>query len=122
MGKPKKRGHFCWCCDRIRAHEKFSGHGHERHICKDCSKLGKAELEYRQTVRDIERLCDWDGIVRRKQRKSFERFLSHADDRVRQYADQVAARPRQLAAGIDRDAGPSDMIEDASMTEPEEIR
>jgi hypothetical protein len=33
-----------------------------------------------QGVRDIDRLLDWDGLVRRKQRKSFECFLSHADE------------------------------------------
>jgi hypothetical protein len=30
--------------------------------------------------------------VRRKQRKAFERFLSHGDERIRRYANEVAAR------------------------------
>ena len=92
MGTRKKaRGHFCWCCGRVRANERFSGRGHARHLCKECSKLGKEELAYRQAVRDIDGLLDWNGVVRRKQRKSFERFLSHPDERVRRYAEDVAA-------------------------------
>jgi hypothetical protein len=92
MGRRKKyHGHFCWCCGRVRANERFSGRGHARHLCKDCAKLGKEELAYRQAIRDIDRLLDWNGLVRRRQRKSFERFLSHADERVRRYAEEVAA-------------------------------
>jgi hypothetical protein len=86
-----RRGHFCWCCGRARPNEKFSGRGHGRHLCRDCSKLPPEELAYRQVVRDIDRMVGWDGLVRRKQRKSLERFLSHPDERVRRYAQEVAA-------------------------------
>jgi hypothetical protein len=97
MGRRKKaRGHFCWCCGRVRANERFSGRGHARHLCKACSKLGKEELAYRQAVRDIGRLLDWNGLVRRKQRKSVERFLSHTDERVRRYAEKVAAEDARM--------------------------
>jgi hypothetical protein len=61
-------------------------------VCKECAKLGKEELAYRQAVRDIERLIDWSGVVRRKQRQVFERFLSHPNERVRRYAEEVAAQ------------------------------
>lgn len=91
-----RRGHFCWCCGGIRPNEKFSGGGHARHLCRDCAKLGAAELAFRQAVRDIDRCVDdWNGVVRRKHRKSFERFLSHPDGRVRRYAAEVAARDAQ---------------------------
>lgn len=86
------RGHFCWRCARIRSNERFSGRGHARHRCRDCAKLGTAELAYRQAIRDVDRLVDWNGVVRRKERKSFERFLSHPDERIRLYAAEVAAR------------------------------
>lgn len=92
----KYRGHFCWCCGRIRPNERFSGRGHARHLCRDCAKLGTAEIAYRQTVRDIDRLVDWSGLVRRKQWKSFERFLAHPDERVRAYAADVAAHDAQI--------------------------
>ena len=40
----------------MRANEKFSGKGHARHLCKDCARLGKEELAYRQAIRNMERL------------------------------------------------------------------
>ena len=92
MSKQKRwRGHFCWCCGRIRANERFSGAGHARHICRDCAKLGSAELRYRQQLRALERLIGAPGIVRRKHRKAFAAFLSHPDERVRRYAEEIAA-------------------------------
>ncbi len=38
MTKKKRQGHYCWRCRSYRANEKFSGKGHAKHICKDCSK------------------------------------------------------------------------------------
>jgi len=99
----KQRGHFCWCCGRIRPNEKFSGRGHDRHLCRDCAKLGPSELAYRQAARDIDRLVDDSGVVRRKQRTSFERFLAHPDERVRAYANEVAARDVQAREAFRQD-------------------
>jgi len=100
MAKPKrpKRGHFCWCCGRVRPNERFSGRGHARHLCRECAKLGKEELAYRQAARDIDRLLAWDGLLRRNQRKSVEKFLSHPDERVRQYADQAVRHDAEARA------------------------
>lgn len=38
-------GHWCKICGRMRANEKFSGKGHQQHICKQCSQLPRAERE-----------------------------------------------------------------------------
>ena len=89
--RTKRRGHFCWCCGCMRPEECFSGRGHTRHLCKNCSKLGREELAYRQAVRDIDRSLDWNGLVRVDQRKNFERLLSHPEDRVRRYAEEAMA-------------------------------
>jgi hypothetical protein len=43
---------------------------------------------YRQEIRNIDRCLDC-GKVRRKQRKTLERFLSHTNPRVREYANQI---------------------------------
>jgi hypothetical protein len=82
MGKrPRKgSGHWCWCCGRHRPNERFSGRGHRRHLCKDCSKLGKQELAYRQAVIDIDRLAP-------KNLAGIERIATtHPDARVQKYA------------------------------------
>jgi hypothetical protein len=56
MGRKKRRGHFCWCCGRVRPNEAFSGRGHARHLCKECSRLGAAEIVLRQQARNRLRL------------------------------------------------------------------
>jgi hypothetical protein len=90
--KRKGHGYYCWFCGRTRSNEKFSGSGHARHLCKDCSKLGAVELQYRQEKRNLENLVTWEGIIGRKQRKAFNRFLEHPDLRIRQYAEELAAK------------------------------
>src|SRR5208282_2570865 len=63
MSRKRYRGHYCWSCGRVRANEKFSGRGHARHLCKDCARLGKEELAYRQEIRNLERLLGYQGHV-----------------------------------------------------------
>lgn len=93
---PAGGGHFCWCCGRVRANERFSGRGHARHLCRDCRKLGPEELAYRQAVRNIERLVTFgSGLIRRKQRAVFARYLESPNPRVRRYAEEVAAFDRE---------------------------
>lgn len=86
------RGHYCWCCGRIRANEEFSGRNHSRHLCRDCTKLGKEELEYRQGVRNVDQLIAWEGRLSRKGRKAMEAFLAHSNERIRSYAQTVVAQ------------------------------
>jgi hypothetical protein len=76
----------------MRWDEKFSRPGHANHLCKDCYKLGSSELQYRKNLRDLERLVTWEGIIGRKKRKSFNRFLEHPDPRIRRYAEELAAQ------------------------------
>lgn len=94
MGKRRKRrkrrGHFCWVCERIRPNERFTGRGHARHVCRDCAKLGSEELAFRQQIRNLEQCFDF-GLdrIRRKQRATFARYLVHDDARVRARAVEL---------------------------------
>ncbi len=105
--KRKLPGHYCWACDRRRSNEKFSGHGHARHLCRDCAKLGAEELAYRQASRDLQRCMTWEGIIPRKRRKSFERFLHHDDARIRVLAQKMKeedrATRRLMRVGVELD-------------------
>lgn len=38
-------GHWCRICGHTRPNESFSGKGHEAHICKECSRKPKEEIE-----------------------------------------------------------------------------
>jgi hypothetical protein len=87
--RKRQPGHWCWCCGRVRANERFSGHGHSKHLCRECAKLGPDELAFRQAVRDIDRCTDGSGVILRKMRKQFDHFIEHADARVRAYAEKI---------------------------------
>ncbi len=82
----RRRGHFCWCCGRLLPNERFAGGGHVRHVCRECSQLGAEELEYRQAVRDIERVLRSPYSISRRERASLERHLQHPSPRVQSYA------------------------------------
>lgn len=96
--KKRYRGHYCWCCDRIRPNEKFSGKGHARHLCKACTRLGAEELAYRQALRNLERCMAMSTIIPRKHRDSFNRFLAHKDPRIRAAAREMEALDAQTRA------------------------
>jgi hypothetical protein len=49
-------------------------------------------LQYRQDLRNLDHLVTWDGIIGRKKRKAFNRFLEHPDPRIRRYAEELAAQ------------------------------
>jgi len=91
MSHKHRSGHYCWSCNRVLANEKFSGQGHARHLCRDCARLGKDELAYRQAIRDLERLVTQEGTIPRKKQQHFRRFLEHVDQRVRSYAQKIEA-------------------------------
>ena len=40
-----RRGHFCHLCKAILPNEMFSGKGHARHVCTDCSRMPKNERD-----------------------------------------------------------------------------
>lgn len=85
--KGKIPGRWCWSCQRRRPNERFSDRKRARGACRECRKLGKEELDYRQAVRDMERVVSRSfPFIPRKQRKQIERFLSAPQPRVRDHA------------------------------------
>jgi hypothetical protein len=85
----RRRGHFCWCCGRVRPNERFSGRNHGRHLCRDCARLPAEEREFRQGERDIERLLRGGFYVPRRLRPQFDKFLEHPNARVRDLARKI---------------------------------
>jgi len=97
VGRKRRRGHWCWCCERQRPNERFSGSGHARHLCKQCARLPKTEREVRQAIRDIDRIYRRRGKFWKK-RPQLERFLNHSDERVRGHAQRALGPPDWLVA------------------------
>jgi ribosome-binding protein aMBF1 (putative translation factor) len=46
-------GHYCRICGRERANEKFSGKGHQIHVCKDCMRLPQEERQAAEEEQEI---------------------------------------------------------------------
>ena len=90
MSRNRRRlpGRFCWCCGQRRANEGFS---RKLHVCSRCKKLGKEEVAFRQHARNIDRLFSPSGLLKRTQRRTFEKYLAHADPRVRAHAEYMRA-------------------------------
>jgi hypothetical protein len=102
-GRHKGRaGHYCWSCDCTLPNERFSGKGHARHVCRECSKLGTTELARRQAIRNLERCLTYDGKLRRRARKQFQQFLDHVDPVVRQTAEDVLSCREATFSNQDR--------------------
>jgi hypothetical protein len=55
-------------------------------------------LQYRQDLRNLDRLVTWEGIIGRKKRKAFNRFMEHPDPRIRRYAEELAAQDIEARA------------------------
>ena len=93
-------GHYCWVCGRTRANEKFSGKGHARHICKDCQRLPREELDAVQALRDIDGLLDQRNISDRNISR-LESLLRSPREEIRQKAEllldvaRIAPRKRK---------------------------
>lgn len=69
-------GHFCWMCERSRPNEAFSGSGHRRHLCRECSRLPRPARERKErldslwgmlfgqrviSVKNVRMAMDWTG-------------------------------------------------------------
>ncbi len=63
----------------MRPNENFSGRGHARHLCRDCARLPKEELEYRSGMDDVRRATRIPG----QHLAALERYLEHPNERVR---------------------------------------
>lgn len=50
----------------------------------------------------MDQALDWNGLIRRKQRRFVERFLTDEDPQLREYATGLLARDREERAEVRR--------------------
>ena len=55
-------GHYCRICGRQRPNEKFSGKGHNIHVCKDCIQLPKEKRQFIEERNEIEGFLSQSNI------------------------------------------------------------
>lgn len=54
-------GQYCRICGRHRPNEKFSGKGHNIHVCKDCMQLPKEKRQFIEEQDEIEGFLSQSG-------------------------------------------------------------
>ena len=58
-------GHYCRICERQRPNEKFSGKGHNIHVCKDCMRLPKDKRQFIEEWEEIEGFLSQSNISKK---------------------------------------------------------
>ncbi|SBW05511.1 hypothetical protein KL86DYS2_12804 [uncultured Dysgonomonas sp.] len=79
MAKKKKRGHYCRICGASKPNEAFSGKGHAKHICKECSSLSQERKNELQHINQIDRIAgkyprsrpDWEFLEKMSKNKKY---------------------------------------------------
>lgn len=64
-GGNRRRGWYCWVCDRCRANVKFSAKGRRRHVCSDCAKLPRETRDLIRAEKDISGFLEQRNISER---------------------------------------------------------
>ena len=79
MTKKKKRGHYCSICGASKPNEAFSGKGHAKYICKECSSLPQERKNDLQHINQIDRIAgkyprsrqDWVFLEKMSKNKKY---------------------------------------------------
>ena len=58
-------GHWCRICGATKSNESFSGKGHKNHICKECSRKPKEEIEQIDHLEEIFNFMDQSNISKK---------------------------------------------------------
>ena len=79
MAKKKKQGHYCRICGASKPNEAFSGKGHAKHICKECSSLPQERKNELQHINQIDRIAgkyprtrqDWEFLEKMSKNRKY---------------------------------------------------
>ena len=84
----KRKGHFCHVCGRLRPNEAFSGRGHQRHVCKECSRMPKEE---RDAIEQSDEVFGFlvQSHISKKNLARLRILLEGANPRIAELADIV---------------------------------
>ena len=85
--------HYCRHCERYLANERFTGRGHRVHLCKECSRRPKREIEKADQLREVAKFLEQSHISS-KNRERLAVLAASSDEAVSQLAglvDRVAS-------------------------------
>ncbi len=81
----KKHGHYCKVCGEYKANEKFSGKGHNAHICKVCAALSP---EKRSEEMALTRLHNLPWRLSKKEISWLKKCRKHKSSSVKALANE----------------------------------
>ena len=81
-------GHYCRICERVRPNERFTGRGHKKAICKECSRLPKAEIESVLHLQEVWGFLEQSNISP-KNLARLQEIVESPNEAVRQHAELV---------------------------------
>lgn len=81
-------GHFCRACRRDRANERFSGRGHQQHVCKDCQRLPREKRNRTEQLDELYSFLDQSNISA-KNIQRLRTLGASSDKEVRALAEVV---------------------------------
>lgn len=113
----RRSGRYCWSCGCRRPNERFSRRSSRRGVCRECYRVGPAELAYRQVIVNIDRALRYGELIPKRHRNMIETALQHGDSRVRAYASKVIARDAQVRREL-AEASRDDAAIEVSLSEP----
>ena len=78
--KKKRSGHYCRICGRCRPNEKFSGKGHRNHICKECARKPKTEIDAIDQTEEIFSFLSQSNISKKNVNRLTELVASESNE------------------------------------------
>ena len=99
--KKKQQGHYCKICGERKANEKFSGKGHAKHICKECSALPQEKKNELQHINQIDRIAgkyprsrqDWEFLEKMSKNRKYPEAAEFAQSILEMNRNQSEIEP-----------------------------
>jgi|GEM_PF-3494204 len=80
--------HYCRHCGRMRANERFSGHGHAAHLCRDCGRLPTQDIQAADDLLAISHFL-LQSHISPKNMKQLDKFCQSSNAKVARAATLV---------------------------------
>ena len=81
-------GHWCRICGATKSNESFSGKGHKNHICKECSRKPKEEIEKIDHLEEIFNFMDQSNISK-KNKIRLKELVNSENNKISELAKLV---------------------------------
>ena len=81
-------GHWCRICGATKSNESFSGKGHKNHICEECSRKPKEEIEKIDHLEEIFNFMD-QSYISKKNKIRLKELVNSENNKISELAKLV---------------------------------